>query len=167
MFEIKEIKTGNKSELYNQINTYLTGLIGDDSDWLAGLSNACALLNQTLSDINWVGFYLWKGNELVLGPFQGKPACIRIGPGKGVCGTAAKTGEVQVVEDVDLFPGHIACDSASKSEIVIPIIKNEKLIGVLDIDSPVKARFDMLDAKGLSEFVNILNRYLEWPDYFI
>lgn len=167
MFEVKEIRAKEKNELYSQINTYLTGLISDDSDWLAGISNACALLNLTLSDINWVGFYLWKGNELVLGPFQGKPACIRIAFGKGVCGTAALKREIQIVEDVEKFPGHIACDSASKSEMVVPVIKNDRLIGVLDIDSPVKARFDNLDAEGLSEFVNILNKYLEWPENFV
>lgn len=167
MFEIKEIKATDKSKFYSQVNTYLEGLISDECDWLAGISNACALLNQVLSNINWVGFYLWKGNELVLGPFQGKPACVRIKLGKGVCGTAAEKREVQVVEDVEQFPGHIACDSASKSEIVIPMIKNERLIGVLDIDSPVKARFDDMDAEGLSEFVNILIRYLNWPDTFV
>lgn len=167
MFEIKEINSENKKELYTRINVYLKGLICEDSDWLAGISNACALLNLTLPDINWVGFYLWKGNELVLGPFQGKPACIRIGPGKGVCGTAAAQRKIQVVEDVDKFPGHIACDSASRSEIVVPVIKNGRLLGVLDIDSPVKARFDEQDAAGLSEFVDILNMYLEWPDIFV
>ena len=99
-----------------------------------------------------------------MGPFQGKPACVRIPLGKGVCGTAAKTREIQVVEDVNQFPGHIACDAASQSEIVLPIIKNGKLIGVLDIDSPVKARFDKQDAEGLSGFVNILNQYIDWPD---
>ena len=127
MFEMKEIKTGNKNELYKQINGYLTALISEEPDWLAGISNACALLNQALPDINWAGFYLYKNNELVLGPFQGKPACVRIPIGKGVCGTAAAKREVQVVEDVELFPGHIACDSASRSEIVVPIIKNEGL----------------------------------------
>ncbi|AGC68136.1 hypothetical protein Cst_c11400 [Thermoclostridium stercorarium subsp. stercorarium DSM 8532] len=167
MFEIKEINAGNKNELYRQINNYLTALISDDRDWLAGLANASALLYQTLPDINWAGFYLWKGNELVLGPFQGKPACIRIGPGRGVCGTAAETRKVQIVDDVEKFPGHIACDIASRSEIVVPIIKNQRLIGVLDIDSPVKARFDDEDAVGLSEFVSILNRYLNWPENFI
>jgi len=167
MFEIKIKNAGSKKELYGQINNCLRALIKDDPDWLAGISNASALLNLTLPDINWVGFYLWKGNELVLGPFQGKPACIRISLGKGVCGTAAGQRKIQIVEDVDKFPGHIACDSASRSEIVIPVIKNERLIGVLDIDSPVTARFDEQDAEGLSEFVDILNTYLEWPDTFV
>ena len=119
-----------------------------------------------IENINWAGFYLYKQGELVLGPFQGKPACTRIPLGKGVCGTAAQTREIQVVKDVDLFPGHIACDAASKSEIVIPIIKGNRLIGVLDIDSPVKARFDDRDARGLSDFVDILNRYIHWPEIF-
>lgn len=167
MFEVKEMNAENKNELYDMINKCLTSLISGDSDWLAGISNACALLNQVLPDINWVGFYLMKEDQLVLGPFQGKPACIRIGIGKGVCGTAAEKREIQVVEDVDLFPGHIACDSASRSEIVVPVIKNGRLIGVLDIDSPKKARFDEQDARGLSEFVDILNRFLDWPDVFV
>lgn len=102
----------------------------------------------------------------MLGPFQGKPACTRIALGKGVCGTAAATGQIQLVEDVNLFPGHIVCDPSSRSEIVIPIVKGNRLIGVLDIDSPYKARFDRQDAKGLSEFVEILNRYIDWPYEF-
>jgi len=123
------------------------------------------LLFQLLPEINWAGFYLYKNNELVLGPFQGKPACVRIQMGKGVCGTAAKQRKVQVVKDVNEFPGHIACDIASQSEIVIPIIHEGKLIGVLDIDSPKKNRFDNVDAEGLIEFVDILNKYLIWPDF--
>ena len=119
-----------------------------------------------MSDINWAGFYLYKSGELVLGPFQGKPACIRITMGKGVCGSAAQTGQIQVVPEVHLFPGHIACDSASQSEIVLPILLNQRLIGVLDIDSPVKARFDQEDADGLTQFINTLNRFLDWPERF-
>lgn len=164
-YEANKYNNLNKKELYKQINTYLTGMIRDDSDWLAGISNASALLFQLLPDINWAGFYLYKDNELVLGPFQGKPACVRIKMGKGVCGTAAEQREVQVVKDVNEFPGHIACDAASQSEIVIPIIYNGKLIGVLDIDSPTKNRFDHMDAEGLIEFVNILNKHLNWPDF--
>ncbi len=130
------------------------------------MSNASALLYLLLPDVNWTGFYLYKGGELVLGPFQGKPACVRIALGKGVCGTAAEIRKIQVVEDVNEFPGYIACDAASQSEIVLPIIKNDKLIGVLDIDSPVKARFDKQDAEGLSSFVNTLNQYIDWPGQF-
>jgi GAF domain-containing protein len=113
--------------------------------------------------INWAGFYLLKGSDLVLGPFQGKPACTRIPIGKGVCGTAAEKRQVQLVEDVDRFPGHIACDPASRSEIVLPIIVDDRLLGVLDIDSPIKARFDHKDAAGLEDFVSILCGSIKWP----
>jgi L-methionine (R)-S-oxide reductase len=166
VFTVDKIEARNPEEFYRQLNTYLIGLIEDEADWLASLSNAAALLYLLIENINWAGFYLYKQGELVLGPFQGKPACTRIPLGKGVCGTAAQTREIQVVKDVDLFPGHIACDAASKSEIVIPIIKGNRLIGVLDIDSPVKARFDDRDARGLSDFVDILNRYIHWPEIF-
>jgi len=166
VFTVDKIEARNPEEFYRQLNTYLIGLIEDEVDWLASLSNAAALLYLLIENINWAGFYLYKQGELVLGPFQGKPACTRIPLGKGVCGTAAQTREIQVVKDVDLFPGHIACDAASKSEIVIPIIKGNRLIGVLDIDSPVKARFDDRDARGLSDFVDILNRYIDWPEIF-
>ena len=166
MFTVDKIEARNPEEFYRQLNTYLIGLIEDEADWLASLSNAAALLYLLIENINWAGFYLYKQGELVLGPFQGKPACTRIPLGKGVCGTAAQTREIQVVKDVDLFPGHIACDAASKSEIVIPIIKGNRFIGVLDIDSPVKARFDDRDARGLSDFVDILNRYIHWPEIF-
>lgn len=166
MFDMGNINAQNKQEFYKQLNTYLIGLISEETDWLADISNASALLYLLMPDINWAGFYLYKGGELVLGPFQGKPACVRIALGKGVCGNAAKTWKIQVVEDVNEFPGHIACDTVSKSEIVLPIIKYDKLIGVLDIDSPVKARFDKQDAEGLSSFVNILNQYIDWPEQF-
>ncbi|MDK2934592.1 MAG: L-methionine (R)-S-oxide reductase [Clostridiales bacterium] len=166
MFEIGKINAQDKREFYKQLNTYLIGLINEETDWLAGIANASALLYQLLPDINWAGFYLYKDGELVLGAFQGKPACVRIALGKGVCGTAAKTRKIQVVEDVNQFPGHIACDASSQSEIVLPIIKNDKLIGVLDIDSPVKARFNKQDVEGLSSFVNILNQYINWPEQF-
>jgi GAF domain-containing protein len=166
MFHFDHVKIDNKKEFYRQINGYLESMIRDDPDWLAGLANASALLYQLMPDINWAGFYLFKGRELVLGPFQGKPACIRIAVGRGVCGTAAKTGEIQIVQDVHLFPGHIACDSESQSEIVLPIFHEQRLISVLDIDSPVKARFDQDDADGLVQFIKILNQFLKWPDCF-
>ena len=153
----------DKWEFYNDLNSSLEGLISEEQDWLANICNACALLYLMIHDVNWAGFYFKKGEQLVLGPFQGKPACIRIPIGKGVCGIAAQSGEIQVVEDVHKFPGHIACDCASMSEIVIPIIKEGELIGVLDIDSPRKGRFDYEDAKGLSDFVKILNKYINWP----
>ncbi len=140
----------------------LEGLIKDETDGLANLSNSAALLFNGLEDINWAGFYLFKENQLILGPFQGKPACIRIAPGRGVCGTAAQSRETVVVPDVHEFPGHIACDEASASEIVVPIVKAGRLIGVLDVDSPVKARFDEEDKRGLQSFVGILNTYIDW-----
>ena len=144
------------------MNMTLIGLICEEPDWLANLSNASALLNLLLEEINWVGVYLYKNGELILGPFQGKPACTHIEMGKGVCGTAAKELKIQVVKDVHNFPGHIACDSASQSEIVLPIVNEGKLIGVLDIDSPIKERFDEIDAKGLQKFVDTLNKYIDW-----
>lgn len=156
MFEFFKINTTDKKEFYNQLNMYLKALLGEETDFTANLSNAAALLYHTFKDINWAGFYLYKEDQLILGPFQGKPACVRIPIGKGVCGIAAHTKEIQLVEDVNLFPGHIACDAASQSEIVLPIIKDNQLIGVLDIDSPKKARFDTFDAEGLSDFVKIL-----------
>ncbi len=146
------------------MNMKLTGLICEEEDWLANLSNASALLWLLLDDINWAGFYLHKNGELILGPFQGKPACTHIEIGKGVCGTAAKTRETQVIENVLEFSGHIACDSASRSEVVVPIVKDDKLIGVLDIDSPNFDRFNEEDGKYLEKFVNTLNKYVNWED---
>ena len=166
MFRFDHVKTDDKTEFYLQMNGYLQSMIQDEPDWLAGLANASALLYQLMPEINWAGFYLYKGGELVLGPFQGKPACIRIAIGRGVCGAAAKTGEMQIVQDVNLFPGHIACDSESQSEIVLPVFQQQRLIGVLDIDSPVKSRFDREDADGLAQFINILHQFLKWPDHF-
>ncbi|MDK2788607.1 MAG: L-methionine (R)-S-oxide reductase, partial [Epulopiscium sp.] len=132
------------------------GLIDGETDFIANLSNASAILFDHLENVNWSGFYLYKDHELVLGPFQGKPACVRIPIGKGVCGTAAKEQKSIIVEDVHKFEGHIACDEATASEIVIPMIKDEKFLGVLDIDSPVKARFSEEDEHYLSKFVAIL-----------
>ncbi|WP_245592061.1 GAF domain-containing protein [Clostridiisalibacter paucivorans] len=140
----------------------MSGVISEESDWIASTSNAASLLGLLMDDINWAGFYFHRKKELILGPFQGRPACTRIPIGQGVCGTAAETLETQVVPDVNKFPGHIACDIESQSEIVIPIVNDEKLIGVLDIDSPTKNRFDQQDKKYLEEFVEILNKYIKW-----
>ena len=123
---------------------------------IANLANASALLWQELPEINWAGFYILEGERLILGPFQGKPACIEIPVGKGVCGTAVATGKTQLVKDVHQFPGHIACDSASNSEIVVPIFQNGTVVGVLDIDSPEFARFDERDQEGLEGFVRVI-----------
>jgi L-methionine (R)-S-oxide reductase len=160
MFNV-EMYTGNRIENYNLVKKQLAALLHDEKNQIANLSNTTALLNQFLDRINWVGFYLMDTNEeLVLGPFQGLPACVRIPLGKGVCGTAASKKETLRIEDVNQFPGHIACDSASQSEIVIPLIKEGKLIGVLDIDSPEKGRFDDIDQENLEQFVEILLQYI-------
>ncbi|MBC3767492.1 GAF domain-containing protein [Neptunicella marina] len=153
--------TQAKSDLYHDIALQAQGLLADESDLIANLANVSALLWLNLSDINWAGFYLLKDDTLVLGPFQGKPACVRIPVGKGVCGTAAATGDIQIVENVHEFGGHIACDAASNSEIVMPFYINGQLAGVLDIDSPQFSRFDQQDAEGLARIVNILQDSLK------
>ncbi|MBD1223902.1 GAF domain-containing protein [Virgibacillus halodenitrificans] len=159
MFQVTNY-SGNRAKDYELLNKQLRALSEGETDEIALLSNASALLNQFLSEVNWVGFYLFKKNELVLGPFQGLPACIRIPAGKGVCGTAIEQRATQLVADVTAFPGHIACDSASKSEIVIPIELENSVYGVLDIDSPITNRFDETDQHYLEEFVAILQEYL-------
>ena len=151
---------GSVDRQYTLLSKQLDALLTGETDQIANLSNASALLNTFLSDINWVGFYVMKDGELVLGPFQGLPACVRIPVGRGVCGTAAAKKETMVVEDVHAFPGHIACDAASNSEIVIPLIKNGEVIGVLDIDSPIKNRFSPEDKNGLEQFVAVLMSHL-------
>lgn len=145
-----------KKALYRLVKIQLQGLTDGVPDLVANLANISALLNQALTDINWVGFYMVKDGRLILGPFQGKPACAEIQIGCGVCGTAAERDEIILVEDVHEFPGHIACDSASRSEIVVPVHKNGEVAGVLDIDSPFPARFDEDDRQGLSEIVRML-----------
>lgn len=156
MFNVETYR-GSRINNYELVKKQLQALILDETNQVANLSNASALLNQFLDRVNWVGFYLMDGDkELVLGPFQGLPACIRIPIGKGVCGTCAQNRESILVKDVHQFPGHIACDAASQSEIVIPMVKAGSLIGVLDIDSPEKNRFDELDQQKLAEFVEIL-----------
>ncbi len=141
---------------YSELIMQLRSLLEDETDMTAALSNASACLNEALDDINWVGFYLFKNGELVLGPFQGKVACTRIPLGKGVCGNAALSGHVQRVENVHQYPGHIACDSASNSEIVLPLIKNQMLQGVLDIDSTSFHRFSEEDEEGLKPIAELL-----------
>ena len=148
--------SASPEKLYEQLREELQSLISGESDWIANLANACALLFHSLPDLNWAGFYLLKADELVVGPFQGRPACVRIPLGRGVCGTAAAQRRSIVVPNVDEFPGHIACDSASKSEIVVPMIVGEKLLGVLDVDSPKLGRFDEEDQLGLEAFVEVL-----------
>lgn len=145
----------SKYALYQSICEQLQELIGSETNFIANAANTCALLFHSLPDVNWVGFYIAEGEQLVLGPFQGKPACVRIPFGKGVCGTAAAKQETQVVEDVDKFPGHIACDSASRSEIVVPLLNWGRVLGVLDLDSASVNRFDEDDEEGLESIVSI------------
>jgi L-methionine (R)-S-oxide reductase len=161
MFKVEKYE-GSKENGYSLVRKQLKALIEGEENVVANLSNAAALLNQFLDNINWVGFYLYeeKSDQLVLGPFQGLPACIRIPLGRGVCGTAAEKRETLLVEDVSKFPGHIACDAASQSEIVVPIVKNDTLIGVLDIDSPETFRFDKQDKEKLEEFVQELVKHI-------
>ncbi len=153
MYEFK-IEAGDKAETYRQLINAADALTQGEPDAIANMANVSALLWESLPDLNWVGFYRNIGGELVLGPFQGRLACVRIPFGKGVCGTAAATLEPQCVEDVNAFPGHIACDSASASELVIPIIYEGRLVGVLDLDSPALARFDNEDLQFCAELVD-------------
>jgi GAF domain-containing protein len=146
---------------YDTLNQQALALLGDEPDLVANLANISSLLFNELSDINWAGFYLYKDAQLVLGPFQGRPACIRIPMGKGVCGTAAQTLTIQRIKDVHDFPGHIACDAASNSEIVLPLVVNGELFGVLDIDAPIFDRFTAADETGLTQLAVILVNHLE------
>lgn len=148
--------TAPKHELYARLAQEMRGLIAGETDFIANLANAAALIYHSLPDLNWAGFYLLKQGELVVGPFQGKPACVRIAMGKGVCGTAALQRSTVIVRDVHEFPGHIACDSASNSEIVVPLIRGGDLVGVLDLDSPNVARFDAGDKDGLETLAGVL-----------
>jgi L-methionine (R)-S-oxide reductase len=140
---------------YRELASELTALLTGERDLIANAANTTALIHEALPDLNWVGFYLYKDGELVLGPFQGKPACVRIAIGKGVCGTAAERRATVLVEDVHAFPGHIACDSASNSEIVVPLLRGAELLGVLDLDSPKLRRFGAVDQRGLEALAKI------------
>ena len=151
-----DIAAGSKASLYRDLLSALDGLTADEPDAIANMANAAALLWEYLPDLNWAGFYRNVGGELVLGPFQGKAACIRIAFGAGVCGAAAATRTSQLVEDVHAFPGHIACDAASASELVVPILVEGELLGVLDLDSPDMARFDAEDQAGCEALVALL-----------
>ena len=151
-----DIAAGSKAELYRDLASALDGLTADEPDAIANMANAAALIWEYLPDLNWAGFYRNVGGELVLGPFQGKAACIRIPFGSGVCGAAAATRETQLVADVHAFPGHIACDAASASELVVPIVVEGELLGVLDLDSPKVARFDAKDQSGCEALMALL-----------
>jgi GAF domain-containing protein len=150
MFELKSATYASKREHYEDLARQARGLLAGERDLVANAANFSALVFHSLPELNWAGFYLYDGNELVVGPFQGKPACIRIALGRGVCGTAAQTRQTQLVRDVNAFDGHIACDAASQSEIVVPLVKADGgLLGVWDVDSPVTARFDEDDRAGM------------------
>lgn len=155
MFTATAIQATDKTALYSELADQARGLLQGERDRVANAANLSALVYHALPELNWAGFYFYDGNELVVGPFQGKPACVRIALGKGVCGTAAATRRTQVVKDVDEFPGHIACDAASRSEIVVPLYDGETLIGVWDVDSPTVARFDEADRKGMETLAGI------------
>ena len=155
MFEVKTTAGASKAEIYLELTTQLTGLLSGETNGLANAANTAALLFAGLGEVNWAGFYFLRGGELVLGPFQGKVACVRLQLGRGVCGTAAQQRTTVVVADVEKFPGHVACDHASRSEIVVPLIQAGKLIGVLDVDSPSLARFDATDAAGLEKVAQL------------
>lgn len=150
------IQAASKVDFYASFNRQLAAVLQGERDWVCNLAQTSALLMQLLPDLNWAGFYLLKQDELVLGPFQGKVACVRIKVGSGVCGTAAAQRATVVVPDVHQFPGHIACDSASNSEIVVPLLHHGRLLGVLDLDSPKFSRFDTEDAAGLEESMRLL-----------
>jgi GAF domain-containing protein len=146
----------SKAGIFGELRQQLTGLLAGERDGLANCANLTALIYGAMPALNWAGFYFIRGAELVLGPFQGQVACVRIALGKGVCGTAAERGETLVVPDVHAFPGHIACDAASRSEIVVPLVHSGRLLGVLDLDSPDPGRFDREDAEGLGSLVRLL-----------
>lgn len=155
MFALESESTGTQAGLHCELIRQARALLQGERDLTANAANLAALIFHTLADLNWAGFYWMKGGELVLGPFQGKPACVRIALGKGVCGTAARDRRTVIVPDVHEFPGHIACDSASKSELVVPIIHRGQLAGVLDLDSPLLRRFDERDARALEQVVEV------------
>ena len=147
---------------YRTLCQQAEAMLQEEPWYISAMSNLSALIMETMTELNWAGFYLMRDGQLTVGPFQGKTACIHIAPGKGVCGTAAAGDEPLVVPDVHLFPGHIACDGASESEIVIPIHREGKVAGVLDMDSPVKNRFQQEDREGLEAFVRILEKWVKW-----
>lgn len=159
MVAASALNNSTKADLYHQLAAQCRSLTDNETDSVANMANCAALIFHSVPRLNWVGFYLLKGGELVLGPFQGQPACVRIALGRGVCGTSAESRSTLRVSDVTKFPGHIACDSASRSEIVLPLLtKDSQLIGVLDVDSPELDRFDAEDEAGLSAIAEIIAR---------
>jgi GAF domain-containing protein len=159
MFEAKVIRADDKAELYRELAQQLGGLLHGERDAIANAANTTALLFTTLPDLNWAGFYVLRSpDQLVLGPFQGNPACVRIAVGRGVCGAAVEQRRSMLVEDVHAFPDHIACDAASRSELVVPLVRGERILGVIDLDSPLPARFDREDQRGIEAIAQIYVR---------
>jgi L-methionine (R)-S-oxide reductase len=156
MHELRIPSTGGKREFYAELRIQLAALLEGETDLIANTANMASLLYHALPDVNWAGFYFLKGGELVLGPFHGKPACVRIAMGRGVCGSAAATRRSLLVRDVHAFPGHIACDAASRSELVVPLVLGGELLGVLDLDSPLPGRFDEEDQAGCEDLAATL-----------
>jgi L-methionine (R)-S-oxide reductase len=163
MFAAAALESTDKPAQYAELAEQARALLHGEPDRMANAANFASLIYHALPDLNWAGFYFFDGRELVVGPFQGKPACVRIALGKGVCGTAAATRQTQVVRDVDAFPGHIPCDAASRSEIVVPLIHGERLIGVWDVDSPKVARFDADDRNGMETLAGVFVQSLQAP----
>ena len=155
MFNAAPIQAANKSELYDELAEQARGLLHGERDRIANAANFAALVYHALPDLNWAGFYFYDGVELVVGPFQGKPACVRIAVGQGVCGAAVARRQSVLVEDVHAFPGHIACDSASRSELVVPLVRDGDILGVIDLDSPRPARFDADDCAGIESVARL------------
>lgn len=164
MFKLEPLENMTNEERYKYMLVLLRGQLSSEENDLANISNATGIIMTSMDRLNWAGFYILRGEELVLGPFQGLPACNRIKIGEGVCGKAVEEKKVQRVADVNEFPGHIACDTASQSELVVPIIKNDKVYGVLDLDSPEKERFTELEEKYTIKFVEELNKYINWEN---
>lgn len=156
MINVPQTSWSSPDEMYRDVIRVIASTIEGEPNLIANLANTAAIVGHTIPDINWAGFYLMDGGELVLAPFWGKPACIRIAVGKGVCGTAAERRETVIVDDVHAFPGHIACDAASRSEIVVPLLRNNTLVGVLDVDSPLPSRFSEVDRWGLEQIAGLL-----------
>jgi L-methionine (R)-S-oxide reductase len=161
MAESVALASGDKAERYRELAPQVAALVADEDDLIANLANVCAALRECLPIASWIGFYVRRGDELVLGPFQGKVACVRIAIGRGVCGAAAARKQTVVVEDVERFPGHIACDAGSRSEIVVPVVRDGELVAVLDVDSYELAAFDARDARGLEDIASIVAK-LRW-----
>jgi GAF domain-containing protein len=158
MFEARAVQGLAKPQVYRELHDRLIGLLDGESDPIANAANMSALMFQLLPDLNWSGFYFLRGGELVLGPFQGKPACVRIAVGRGVCGTAVARRQTVLVDDVLAFPGHIACDADSRSELVVPLLRDQAVVGVIDLDSPVPGRFDIDDRAGIERVAELYVR---------